>query len=180
MPRHSMKSTKSIPENHPLRQLFRTLTERALIKIELRDTDLLFYLARLLVDFTFVENLHRFTGDGERQGEYLIGLLQQANETEMPDKKTCYKHIGDFSLFMLGMFPEYIARRRSVLSANYYSDFGRIGYKAAGQLESDSWRIETFRKLADEFEPCVESLRRVREYTTDPFYQYMLRQFKIT
>ncbi len=174
-----MKSTRDIPEDHPLRQLFRSLTERSFIQLRLRDNDLLFYLARLLVEFTFVDNLYRITGGSERQGEYLIDMLQQANETEMPEKKTCYKHVGDFSLFMLGMFPEYIARRKSALSASYYSDFGRIGYKAAGQLESDVRRIDTYRKLADEFEPCVKSLRRVREYTTDPFYQYMLRRFNI-
>ena len=151
-----------------------------MIQNRLRDSDIHFYLANLLVDFTFVENLYRPGEEGERRGAYLIDLLQQANETGMPEKKSCYKHIGDFSLFMLGMFPEHIARRRNALPANYYSDFGRIGYKAAGQLESDSSRIGVYRKLAEEFETCVESLHMVREYTTDPFYQYMLNQFNIS
>ena len=151
-----------------------------MIQNRLRDSDIHFYLANLLVDFTFVENLYRPGEEGERREAYLVDLLQQADETEMPEKKSCYKHIGDFSLFMLGMFPEYIARRRNAPPANYYSDFGRIGYKAAGQLESDSSRIGVYRKLAEEFETCVESLHMVREYTTDPFYQYMLNQFNIS
>ncbi len=174
-----MKSPRTLPENHPIRQFFRILTERALIQTKFRDDDILFYLANLLVDFVFVENLYRPGREVQQRGEYLIDMLQRAGETEMPEKKAHYKHVGDFSLFMLGMFPEYIARRRNALSANYYSDFGRIGYKAAADLESDSWRIGTFRKLAGEFESCVTSLHWVREYTTDPFYQYMFRQFNI-
>jgi hypothetical protein len=150
-----------------------------LIQTRFRHDDILFYLANLLVDFVFVENMYRPGRGGHERGEYLIEMLQMAGETEMPEKKACYKHVGDFSLFMLGMFPEYIARRRNALSANYYSNFDRIGYKAAGDLESDSWRIGTFRKLAEGFESCVNSLHWVREYTTDPFYQYMFRHFKI-
>ncbi len=139
-----------------------------MIQKRLRDNDIHFYLANLLVDFTLLENLYRLGEHDERRGEYLIDMLQQANETGMPEKKSCYKHVGDFSLFMLGMFPEYIARRRSALPPRYYSDFGRIGYKAAGRLESDSSRMSVYRKLAEEFETCVESLHLVREYTTDP------------
>ena len=37
-----------------------------------------------------------------------------------------------------------------------------------------------FRKLAEEYERCVVSLNWVREYTNDPFYQFMLRQYRIT
>jgi hypothetical protein len=175
-----MKNTNSIPDTHPVKKLFRELTGRALGQASMHDNDLHFYLSNLLVDFTFVENLYRTANDGERRSEYLIDMLQQANETGMPGKKYAYRHVGDFSLFMLGMFPEYIERRRSVLSANYYSDFGRIGYKAAGQLESDSWQIVTYRKLAERFDGCVESLHWVREYTMDPFYQFMLREFNIS
>ncbi len=151
-----------------------------MLQNRLRDSDIHFYLGNLLVDFIFIENLYGVSEEGQHRSEYLIDMLQQANEAGMPAKKACYKHVGDFSLFMLGMFPEYITRRGSMLPANYYSDFGRIGYKAAGQLENDSFRVGVFRKLAAEFESCVESLHIVREYTTDPFYQYMLRQFDIS
>ncbi len=151
-----------------------------MIQIRLQDNDILTYLADLLVNFTCIENLYHPAEGGRRHGEYLVDMLLQATEAEMPEKKACYKHVGDFSLFMLGMFPEYIARRRSALPANYYSDFGRIGYKTAGQLESDSWRVGMYRKLVEEFESCVASLHWVREYTTDPFYQYVFEQFKIT
>jgi len=175
-----MRSSSEIPEDHPVKQLFRTLTERGLIQADLRDKDLLLYIANLLVDFMFVENVYRMTDTTGNRLKYLVDMLQQATETEMPVKKTYYKHIGDYSLFTLGMFPESLARPRRLLSANYYADAGRIGYQTAGDLESN-WQITlVFRKLADEFERCVVSLNWVREYTCDPFYQYMFREWSIT
>ena len=35
-------------------------------------------------------------------------------------------------------------------------------------------------ELADKHERCVLSINWVQEYTNDPFYQYMLRQFGVT
>lgn len=168
-----------IPDNHPIKQLFRTLTERGLSQTELRDKDLLFYLANLLVDFLFVENVYRIRDADDRRLEYLVDMLQHATETEMPVKKTYYKHIGDYSLFTLGMFPESLERPRRTVSATYYTDAGRIGYQTAGELESNLWATQVFRKLAGEFDRCVVSLNWVREYTSDPFYQYMFREFDV-
>ena len=175
-----MKKALTIPENHPLKTLFRSLAERGLDQARLRDRDILLYLADLLVEFMFIENVYRLRDAQGKRLEYLVDMLDQALETEMPDKKDYYKHIGDYSLFMLGMFPEFLARRRSIVSPAYYADTGRIGYQTAGQLESDGWQIMVFRKLADKFEHCVISLNCVREYTSDPFYQFMFREFGVT
>ena len=175
-----MRSSSEIPEDHPVKQLFRTLTERGLIQADLRDKDLLLYIANLLVDFMFVDNVYRMTDTTGSRLNYLVDMLQQATETEMPVKKTYYKHIGDYSLFILGMFPESLSHGRRAISPSYYADTGRIGYKTAGELESHWWKTMVFRKLADKFEHCVVSLNWVREYTSDPFYQYMLRRFNIS
>lgn len=175
-----MKRSQSLSENHPLKELFRTLTERGLIQEDLRDKDILIYLADLLVDFTFVENLYYMRDSSGRPLEHLVDMLKQAEETEMPAKKSYFKHIGDYSLFMLGMFPESLSPPRRSISGVYFKDTGRIGYRTAGELENNSWKITVFGKLAGEFERCVFSLNRVREYTSDPFYQFMFREFNIT
>ena len=111
-----MKNSSSIPDGHPIKQLFRTLAERGLNQAELRDQDLLLYLADLLVEFMFIENLYRMRDLEGGRLEYLVDMQQQAMESEMPDKKNYYKHIGDYSLFTLGMFPESLARPRKCAS----------------------------------------------------------------
>ncbi len=174
-----MTHSKTISENHPIRQLFRTLTERGSLQAQLRDKDILYYLGNLLADFMFVENIYRIRDAEGRRTQYLVDMLKQAFETEMPDKKVYFKHVGDYSLFILGLYPESLERPRLASSKGFYRDAGRIGYQTAGELESSSWHTMVFRKLADEFERCVLSLNWVKEYTSDPFYQYMFREFDV-
>ncbi len=81
---------------------------------------------------------------------------------------------------MLGMFPESLARGKRTISKSYYTDTGRRSYMAASQLEVDEGATVVFRKLAEKYERCVLSLNWVREYTNEPFYQFMLRQYGIT
>lgn len=166
-----------LPENHPLKKLFRNLADRALTRSSLRDQDLLFYLTNLLTDFMDLENMYRFKDERGRRIEYLVDMLRKAEEVPRYQKKDCYKHIGDYSLFILGMFPESLSYGRRMSSQSYYADTGRHGYTVASQLELNRECTVVLKKLADKFERCVLSLNWVREYTTDPFYQYMLRQF---
>jgi hypothetical protein len=173
----NMKNAAEYPDNHPLKQLFRSFTERGLAQASLRDQDLLLYLADLLVDFMFIENLYRMRDEDGNRLESLVDMIRQASEADMPSRKHYYKHLGDYSLFMLGMFPEYISRSRRAFSPSWYEDTGRIGYHVAGELESQWSRTMVFRKLSDKFDRCVVSLHWVREYTHDPFYQFMFRQF---
>lgn len=169
-----------LPENHPLKRLFRNLTDRALTQSSLTDKDILLYLSDLLVNFTHIENLYRLKDDRGTRLEYLIDMLHKAQEVGQQQQKSYYKHIGDHSLFILGMFPEHLIRGRRLFPHSYYSDTGKRSYITASQLERDAQSTVVFRKLAEKFERCVLSLNWVREYTTDPFYQYMLRQFGTT
>ena len=62
-----MKSAKDFPDNHPIKRIFRTFTERGLAQASVRDPDLLFYLANLLVEFLWMENLYGMRdADGRR------------------------------------------------------------------------------------------------------------------
>src|SRR5437764_1441960 len=48
-----------IPEGHPLRHLFRNLTEASFEQVGTTDPELTIYVTGLLVEFTHVENLYR-------------------------------------------------------------------------------------------------------------------------
>lgn len=166
-----------IPANHPLKSLFRTLTDRAFEQSSLRDRDLLVYLTDLLVSFADTEELYRVRDEEGRAVSYLIDLMEIARETTAGERKDYYRYVGDYSLFVLGMYPESLNRPRREIPPSYYVDTGRQGYLAASELEADGDAVIVLRKLADKYERCVLSLNWVREYTHDPFYQYMMRQF---
>lgn len=174
-----MSQSYQVPQNHPLRRVFRSLTDRALTQSSLPDKDLLLYITDLLIDFMYIENLYRLQDKDGRRLEYLIDMLEVAGEAPSSRKKVHYKQIGDYALFVLGMFPENLSYGRRTIPQSYYADAGRRSYAVASELERDLEATVVYRKLAEKFERCVLSLHWVREYTTDPFYQYMLRQFKI-
>jgi len=49
-----------VPENHPLKKLFRRVADRALTQSAIPDKDLLRYLSDLLLNFVYIENLYKF------------------------------------------------------------------------------------------------------------------------
>ena len=168
------------PENHFVRQFFRKVADRALGQASLADEDLLLYLSDLLTDFIdcrSVDCLRDAKGD---RVIYPTDMMEIAGRLPRSQRKACYQQIGDYTLFMLGMFPESLSRGRRTIPHSYYADTGRRSYVAASELERDISGTVVFRKLAAKYEGCVLTLSWVREYTSDPFYQYMLRQFGIT
>ncbi len=168
-----------IPEDHPARRFFHGLADRALTQSSLRDRDIHRYLSDLLIEFMAIESLYKIRDEAGARVEYLVDMMRLVAELPPRQRKAHYKHIGDYSLFVLGMFPESLSRGKRMIPLSYYADTGRRGYWAASELEADAACTVVYRKLADQFEPCVTSLQWVRQYTSDPFYQFMFRQFGI-
>ncbi len=175
-----MTSLSKLPERHPLKGFFRNLTSRAMKQSSLTDKDLLAYLSDMLIHFVKVDHLYYSPDDSQENLRCLVDMLAEMNKISCSQRRPLYQHIADYSLFILGMYPESLKGRRNVLPRSYYVDTGRRCYLAASHLESDCYGTAVFRKLARSYERCVLSLNWFREYTHDPFYQYMLRQFGVT
>lgn len=170
----------SIPESHSIRRVFRSLTSRALDRVAIRDQGLLVYLSDMLVDFVHADSFFRLQTEEGRRMEYLADMLRAAEFAPVSERKGHYRYIGDYSLFVLGMFPSSIERIGRAIPKSYYMETGRRSYRAAGGLEEDPDSVIVFRTLADRYERCVVSLNWVSEYCGNSFYQYMLREFGIT
>jgi len=166
-------------ENHPVRKTFRTLAERGLRQSNTPDPDLSGYLSDLLVDFISSDNLYRLRDKQGNRLEYVFELLEAAQLADRSDKRRVHKQIGDYVLFIMGLFPESLERPRRCAEARYFAEAGRGSYRVVSQIGWHEPGTVVFRKLVDKFDHCVLSLNWVREYTTDPFYQYMFRQFDI-
>jgi hypothetical protein len=173
-PRHD------VPDNHPLRHLFLILTERGMGQQVYRDAQTTRYLANLLTEFVFWENLGRITADEGRRIETFAEMLAEASSYMLPrTRRAHFKHIGDLALFHLGLFPEHLTYGRRLVSLGYYAAQGKRSYSIAADSEYDRETV-VLRKLSDHFEECVTALNWVQRYIRDPFFQYMLREFDIT
>ena len=150
-------------------------------QLNLHDADTIQYITNLLTEFVQLQNMHRITDDNGRRVEYLFDILTQASREMSPDiRRDYYKHLGDLTLFNLGLFPESLTYGRRTLSPNYYAQTGRRSYTIVAEMDSSSRGTRVYRKLSEQFEQCVVGLNWVKLYINDPFYQYMFREFDIT
>src|SRR5690348_5366886 len=103
-----IKKTKhNVPENHPIRALFQQLTERGMGQLNLHDPETIRYITDLLTEFVQIENMYRIKSEAGQQVQYLFEMLTQAdNEMSTEVRRDYYKHLGDLTLFNLGLFPE--------------------------------------------------------------------------
>ena len=175
------QSSHHVPTDHPVRSLFRTLTERGMAQINIRDEASITYISSLMTEFLRTEHLYRVRDERGRRLEYLADLLEAADQTRDPvERVDHHKHLGDLTLFMLGLFPERFDRARRSVSADYYAEQGRKSYNIVADLAWIQSEPAPFRQLADRFEYYVRGLNWVKVYTQDPFSQYMFRQFGVS
>ncbi len=101
-----------IPETHPLQQLFRELVGRHYAEeIGIRDPQVVSYVAHLLSEFCDAEQLLKIRNAAGKPlndvGEMLIESDPIYGPAPSFDReRQVRKHIGDFTLFYAGMFPE--------------------------------------------------------------------------
>ena len=176
-----------IPEHHPLRRLFGALTERSFAeKLGWPDLNVTGYVSNLLVEFTHADELYKIRNE---QGKALDTVLEMLYESEVllearsfARESEVHRHIGDFTLFMAGLFPEYL-RRLKAASLIYHKDFlvdyvktGKRSYGIVAshhQAQADE-RTPLFLKLSENFELCVTGLGFVRsdlDRMQDPTYR---------
>ena len=169
----------SIPDDHPVRAVFHQLTERGMNELQLRDKDTIEYVTNLLIEFIHPDNLYRIQDDYGKRLRYVSDILAQANREMSPAlRRECYRHLGDITLFNLGLFPESLTYGHQTVSPSYYAAQGRLSYTIVAELETPD-SMEVFRKLSEQFTQCVAGLNWVKLYINDPFYQYMFREFQV-
>jgi hypothetical protein len=171
-----MERRRHIPEAHPIRRLFRSVTEMSFEQVDLRDRDLMQYVADLLVEFVHIDHLYRGRdAQGKRLGsltDMLLDLIEQGPN----DEREARKHIGDYALFIVGLYPESLAHRRRPVTLEYYIAQGKEAYRIVADIDRAKPTESLFRKLSAHFEYCVTALNIERTVLQDPFYQYLWRQ----
>ncbi len=159
-------------QDHPLTHLMGALTERNFQKAGLREPELPHYAAQVLVDFTHVDQLYKIKDAKGRSiedvGEMLLegDLRHRARSPER--ERLVRKHIGDFTLFFTGMFPEHIKSRRNWWRLDRWLDWietGKESYRIVGAFDVGPHAGEAplFRRLSDHFDFMVVALNFVRE-----------------
>lgn len=177
----------AVPPQHPLRQLFGALTERSFTeRLGWPDLNVASYVSNLLVDFTHTDNLYKIHTSQDQPVDTVVDLLFESevmlDAQSFEREREVHRHIGDFTLFMAGLFPEYL-RRLKTAGLIYHKDFlvdymktGKRSYGIVAQFGDHGAEVDPplFQKLSDNFELCVTGLGFVRsdlDRMSDPAYQ---------
>src|SRR5688572_9377730 len=171
-----------VPADHPVRAVFQQLTARGMSQLNVRDEETIRYVANLLTDFVQFDNFYRVRDNFGKRAEYICDILEQANLEESSQlRREYHRYLGDWTMFVLGFFPEMLTYGRRTVSPGYYAAQGSRSYSIVADMDArDLEAAVVFRKLSREFSRCVEGLNWVKVYVNDPFYQYMFREFQVT
>jgi len=163
-----------IPESHPLRQLFLELVGRHYAEqIGIRDPQVVNYVAHLLADFCDAEQLFKIRDLSGRPLTDVGEMLMESDPVFGPApsfdrERQMRKHIGDYTLFFTGMFPESInhlrLRRHRVENFVDWMKAGKESYFIVSKFEHFEYAkvAPLFANLSRNFEECVYGLNQVK------------------
>ncbi len=111
---------------HPLRRLFSGLTEHTFMTaLGVADPPLTDYLSGMLSRFIAMNAIFRLHDAAGRRLEEVAEMMIEA-EAMPPEGRTrreLHRHIGDFTLFWTGVYPEALKKLRSVLTKDSFIDY---------------------------------------------------------
>jgi hypothetical protein len=160
----------NLPTDHPLRRFFAGYTEHTFHEtLGIADPPLIEYLAVLLSRFVHMDAVFRLHNvQGQRLDE-VADMLAEAGSLPAEGRTTreVHRHIGDFTLFWTGLFPEALNRLRSARCKDYFIDYceqGKRSYYIASTFADKPYQEEApvLRRLSDQFELCAYGLREAR------------------
>ena len=161
--------------SHPLEPFFQQAVRNSYEgKLGLNDPDVTGYVARLLCEFTEADKLYSVRDEAGRPIEELSEMMLAADPvhgsaTSFDAERAIRKHIGDYALFVAGMYPEAMdsnrRHRRHRPSLGELILAGKESYFIVSQFNLCEYEQEAplFARLSDRFERCIIGLALVRE-----------------
>lgn len=152
-----------------LRRLFAALTEHTFqVELGVADPTLTDYLTDMLVRFTRAETIYRFRDQEGRRLDQVADMLEEADHRAAKPRRELHRHIGDFTLFWSGVFPEALSRLRAPDRKDHLVDYDRAGresYQIASRINVAPYEDEApiLQRLSRDYELCRAGLRKVRE-----------------
>lgn len=149
-------------------RFFAGLTEYAFhCRLGVADPKLVSYLTLLLTRFVAQNEVYRLRSTTGRRLDQVADMLNEAQAREGTAKREVHRHIGDFTLFWLGVYPEAVERMRKSSRKDSLLDYcrhGKASYEYASRIPTDRQEFsnEVLEKLSQEFELCAYGLGEVR------------------
>ena len=152
-----------------LRYLFRALTEHTFhMRFGFADPPLVDYLSGLLERFVRFDAIFKLRDLVGCRLEEVADMLSCAEQRQEHARREIHRHIGDFTLFWTGVYPEALQRLRHPDRKDALVDYreqGKRSYWIASTFDGQPFEDEApiLRRLSDQFDVCSLGLHTVRQ-----------------
>lgn len=149
-------------------RFFRGLTEHAFhARLGIVDPPLVDYVSLLLVRFIRNDEIRSLPHQAPAVLEDVTDMLSAVQQAPAEAAREEYRHIGDYTLFWSGLYPEALRRFQHPTRQDHLLDYRAAGKKAywiASTLEPADAAEERdlLARLSHDYDLCVEGLAEVR------------------
>ncbi len=147
---------------------FYVLVRHVLLECGMDDRTLADYIAALLLEFGREDRAYRIDASDGETYFYLVDIVGALESATGRRAFLLQAHLGDFSLWLSGLFPDAIAERtlrRGAPGLRYYEEMGSAGYRLAAQARQagDSGLDAVYRRCAATFSDVRVALNHIAD-----------------
>lgn len=172
-----------MPENK-LQSYFLNIVRQSFWQLGINDATVAEYVAEVLTEFARADNLYKVRGRAGRKVDSVVEILAAQTEESNNDEssilkqRSARKYVGDYALFMSGIFRGYVQRRGFL---DYYLKEGSRSYWTVSELDLSLYRTGyyLYQELSKKFEYYSGALDYTRkayfvaEPGEDPFAGFL-------
>lgn len=171
------------PTNSRLHSFFLKMVRQSFWQLGINDATVAAYVAGVLTDFAKADNLFGIHARGGKKVDSVVEMLSQekavpADENDLLQERMRRKYVGDYTLFMSGIFRSYVQGKGFL---EYYIKEGSRSYWSVSELDLSLYRTGfiLFQELSKKFEYYSGALDYTRkayfaaEPGEDPFRGFL-------
>ena len=151
---------------------FYVMVRHSLLESGLRDPAIADYVASLLIEFGLHGRAYRIARFDDKTYRYLVDVVSDLEEENSERRQFLLRaHLGNYSLWLSGIFPDYVVarvNRKGAPGFEYYDGLGSTGYRLASECalagQHDLERI--YREVSG----CFRAVRRALNRVSDRFF----------
>lgn len=158
-----MENNSTAPQLHGF---FRDSVRQSFWQLGIHDATVAEYVADVLTEFARTENLYKISTSNGRKVDTVVEMLTEehpalAAESDLLRERSRRKYVGDYALFMSGIFRKHIEGKGSL---DYYLQEGSRSYWKVSELDLSLYNTGyyLFQELSKKFEYYSGALDYVR------------------
>lgn len=116
--------------------VFYVLVRQALLEGGIDSPSIADYVASVILAFAQSDRAYRISDESEEEFHYLVDMIEQMRTAEARRAFLLRAHLGNYALWLAGLFPDYLearVKRRGAPPIDYYDRMGRTGYWLASE-----------------------------------------------